>query len=72
MEEKKGTTVIATNLSTNIDEIFISMIDFSLNFPSAERKGRPLIWSSIFITETRLTQYLMIEFFTKRVKITGG
>lgn len=52
MEEYDGMTILATNLSKNLDDAFVRRMHFTIEFPFPDHKQRRRIWEKIWPTET--------------------
>ena len=72
MEEYNGMTILATNLSKNIDEAFLRRIHFSVELPFPNKEYRRQIWQITFPKETPRSGDIDLEFLAKRFNITGG
>lgn len=72
MEEYEGVVVLATNLSTNIDDAFLRRMQFVIEFPFPEETQREKIWKSIFPKDAPLAQDIDYKFLSGKLKLAGG
>ena len=72
MEEYNGMTILATNLSKNIDEAFLRRMHFSVELLFPNKEYRRQIWQITFPKETPRSGDIDLEFLAKRFNITGG
>ncbi|MCB0061850.1 MAG: ATP-binding protein [Caldilineaceae bacterium] len=52
MEEYDGMTILATNLSKNLDDAFVRRMHFTIEFPFPDEKQRLRIWEKVWPAET--------------------
>ena len=71
MEEYEGIVILATNLSSNIDEAFLRRMHFKIEFALPDEKLREKIWRNIFPKHTPVSDDIDYGFLSK-LKITGG
>ncbi|MFA5253215.1 MAG: AAA family ATPase [Methanoregula sp.] len=71
MEEYEGIVILASNLSTNIDEAFRRRMHFSVEFAMPEKDIRMAIWKHAFPKKTPVSPELDFRFLSG-FKITGG
>jgi len=71
MEEYEGIVILASNLSTNIDEAFRRRMHFSVEFAMPEQDIREAIWKNAFPKKTPVAPDLDFGFLSG-FKITGG
>ena len=72
MEEYEGITILATNLSANMDEAFVRRLQITVEFPFPDEEYREKIWRSIFPAELPLSKEIDFAFLANRFKFTGG
>ncbi len=72
MEEYNGITILATNLSQNIDEAFTRRIRFIVEFPMPSLKDRRRIWDGIWPANIPLATELDLDFMATQFKLSGG
>lgn len=72
MEEHSGITILATNLSQNIDDAFIRRIHFSIEFPFPDEEYRLKIWEKAFPPNAPLTKDIDMRALSKQFSVTGG
>jgi hypothetical protein len=72
MEAYEGATILATNLSQNLDEAFLRRFAFTIRFPFPNEDERLTIWKSIWPQETPLATSVDFNFLARRFKLSGG
>lgn len=72
VEEYEGISILATNLSKNMDEAFVRRITYIVEFPFPDAEYRKQIWKSMFPSETPLHQDVDFDFLARRFEIAGG
>jgi len=72
MEEYNGMTILATNLSKNIDEAFLRRMQFSVEFPFPNEGDRYRIWKITFPQNAPIDKEIPFWFLARNFKITGG
>jgi hypothetical protein len=72
MEERRGVTILATNLKTNMDEAFARRIRFGIEFPMPEYVQRLQIWKGSLPKEARLVEDVDLPLLANRLRVSGG
>lgn len=72
VEEYDGISILATNLSKNMDEAFLRRITFIIEFPFPDVAYRKRIWQSMFPPETPIHKDVDFDFLARRFEIAGG
>ena len=72
MEEFPGMTILATNLSENIDEAFMRRLHFSIDFPFPGAEERQRIWRVSFPEQAPLDKAIDFEYLGRKIKVPGG
>ena len=72
MESYQGATILATNLSQNMDDAFLRRLAFSIRFPFPDEAARLRIWHAIWPAETPLADDLDFQYLAVRFKLSGG
>ena len=72
MEEFPGMTILATNLSENIDEAFLRRLHFSVDFPFPGAEERQRIWRVSFPEQAPLDKTIDFEYLGRKIKVPGG
>jgi len=72
VEEYEGISILATNLSKNMDEAFVRRITFIVEFPFPDAEYRQKIWMSMFPPQTPIHQDVDFDFLARRFEISGG
>ena len=72
MEEFPGMTILATNLSENIDEAFLRRLHFSVDFPFPSAEERQHIWRVSFPEQAPLDKTIDFEYLGRKIKVPGG
>jgi hypothetical protein len=72
MEEHEGVTILASNLSKNIDEAFSRRLHYVVEFPLPDETQREQLWRGMFPAEVPLAPDVDFRFLAKQFAITGG
>lgn len=72
MEEYEGMTILATNLSKNLDDAFVRRMHFALEFPFPDEKQRRQIWEKIWPAATPLEPALDLAYLARSFEMAGG
>jgi hypothetical protein len=72
MEAYQGATILATNLSQNLDESFARRFAITIRFPFPDAAERERIWRTIWPTETPLGGDINFHHLADRFKLSGG
>jgi AAA+ superfamily predicted ATPase len=72
MEEYEGLTILATNLSQNIDEAFVRRLQFIINFAKPREAERLKIWKGMFPPEADVSPDVNFEILAANVELPGG
>lgn len=72
MEEHEGVSILATNLSQNIDEAFLRRLHFIIEFPFPGHEYRRQIWQSVFPREAPLAAEVDFDILAREIKLAGG
>jgi hypothetical protein len=72
MEERRGVTILATNLKTNMDEAFARRIRFGIEFPMPEYTQRLQIWKGSLPQEAPLVDDVDLPMLANRLRVSGG
>jgi AAA+ superfamily predicted ATPase len=72
MEEYEGVTILATNLSENMDGAFTRRLHFIVDFPMPDRTDRERIWRLSFPEKAPLAGDADFAFLAERLKLSGA
>lgn len=72
VEEYEGISILATNLSKNMDEAFVRRITFIVEFPFPDEEFRKKIWKSMFPQQAPVDKEVDFDFLASRFEIAGG
>jgi len=72
MEERLGSTILATNLRTNMDDAFLRRIRHSIDFPMPEYAQRLEIWRSSLPAKIPLADDVDLSMLAKSLRVSGG
>ncbi|NLW92100.1 MAG: ATP-binding protein [Syntrophomonadaceae bacterium] len=72
VEEYEGISILATNLSKNMDEAFVRRITYIVEFPFPDAEYRKKIWKSMFPLQTPMHKDVDFDFLARRFEIAGG
>ena len=72
MEEHEGVVIMASNLSTNIDDAFLRRIHFTVEFPFPDEGYRLKIWKSMVPQGAPLAEDIDFELLARKLNISGG
>ena len=72
MEEYEGISILATNLSQNLDDSFVRRLAFVVHFPFPDEEHRRRIWTSVWPAETPLAPDLNFNALAQQFKLSGG
>ena len=72
VEEYEGISILATNLSKNMDEAFVRRITYIVEFPFPDAEYRKKIWKSMFPPQTPMHKDVDFDFLARRFEIAGG
>jgi SpoVK/Ycf46/Vps4 family AAA+-type ATPase len=72
MEGYQGATILATNLSQNMDDAFLRRLAFSIRFPFPDEAARLRIWNAMWPAETPLADDLNRQYLAAGFKLSGG
>lgn len=72
MEEYEGMTILATNLSKNLDDAFVRRMHFAIEFPFPDEKYRRQIWEKIWPAETPREPALDLAYLARSFEMAGG
>ncbi|MDD3024828.1 MAG: AAA family ATPase, partial [Syntrophomonadaceae bacterium] len=72
VEEYDGISILATNLSKNLDDAFVRRITFIIEFPFPDAEYRKKIWISMFPAQTPLHSEIDFDFLSRRFELAGG
>ncbi len=72
MEEYEGVTILATNLSQNMDDAFTRRLHFIVDFPMPDREDRERIWRLAFPDEAPFAREPDFSFLAERLKLSGA
>ncbi len=72
IENHEGLVILASNLTSNIDEAFLRRIDLVVNFPVPDEEARKAIWQKMLSPEIPLEAEVDISWLARRFRLTGG
>jgi hypothetical protein len=72
MEDSSGITILATNLSKNLDEAFARRMQYTVTFPFPDAAHRERIWQSMFPPQAPLEQDIAWSFLARQFELSGG
>jgi SpoVK/Ycf46/Vps4 family AAA+-type ATPase len=72
MEEYDGLTILATNLSQNIDEAFTRRLQFIINFTKPKVAERERIWRGMFPEKAPVNADVDFALLAQNVELAGG
>src|SRR5205085_11400937 len=72
MEAYPGAVILATNFRRNIDDAFVRMLDFVIDFPFPEAGDRRRIWERVLPAEAPKADDIDLGFLAERFKLSGG
>jgi SpoVK/Ycf46/Vps4 family AAA+-type ATPase len=72
MEEYEGVAILASNLSTNIDEAFARRMHYVVEFPIPDEALRLRLWRGMIPAGAPLSPDIDLEFLAKQFRIAGG
>ncbi|MCB8986621.1 MAG: ATP-binding protein [Ardenticatenaceae bacterium] len=72
MEEYDGITILATNLSGNMDDAFARRLHHTIDFPFPDKELREAIWRRIFPAATPLADDVDFLFLARQFELSGG
>lgn len=72
MEEYEGVTILATNLSENMDDAFTRRLHFIVDFPMPDRGDRERIWRLAFPQDAPMADDPDFSFLAERLKLSGA
>ncbi|WP_425452433.1 ATP-binding protein [Paenibacillus cellulosilyticus] len=72
MEEYDGMSILATNLSHNMDEAFARRMAFRIEFPVPEPEHRYRLWQSMFPVEAPRGADIDLAFLSRQIRLSGG
>jgi AAA+ superfamily predicted ATPase len=72
MEEYDGVTILATNLSQNIDEAFARRMHFWIDFPFPTVADRERIWRGVFPPQAPCADDIDFAFLASQFELAGG
>ncbi len=72
METYDGVTILATNLSQNMDEAFVRRMTFTVHFPFPDYDARRHIWESVWPAEVPISKSVNLETIAREYKLAGG
>ena len=68
----RGVVIMASNLSTNIDDAFLRRIHFTVEFPFPDEGYRLKIWKSMVPQGAPLAEDIDFELLARKLNISGG
>ncbi|MBK7916050.1 MAG: ATP-binding protein [Chloroflexi bacterium] len=72
MEEYDGITILATNLSGNMDDAFARRLHHAIEFPFPDKEMREEIWRRVFPAATPLAEDVDFLFLARQFELSGG
>ncbi|MEQ9364357.1 MAG: AAA family ATPase, partial [Leptospirales bacterium] len=72
MEEYDGLTILATNLSQNIDDAFNRRLQFIINFTKPKVAERERIWRGMFPEKAPVNKDVDFAMLAQNVELAGG
>jgi SpoVK/Ycf46/Vps4 family AAA+-type ATPase len=72
MEEYEGMSILATNLSDNLDQAFTRRLAFSIHFPFPDEAARLRIWECAWPQGVPLSDSVDRELLARELKMAGG
>ena len=72
LEEYEGIVILASNLSTNIDEAFSRRMHYVVDFPMPDEPQRIQLWRKMFPRQVPLGKDVDFPFLARQFAITGG
>ena len=72
MEEYAGVSILATNLSQNLDEAFTRRMQFVIDFPLPNAEERERIWRGMFPAAAPRTDDINFPFLATHFDLAGG
>lgn len=72
MEEYDGLTILATNLSQNIDDAFTRRLQFIINFTKPKVAERERIWRGMFPEKAPVSDDVDFGLLAQNVELAGG
>jgi ATPase family associated with various cellular activities (AAA) len=72
LESFDGISILATNLSQNMDPAFLRRIDLVVEFPAPTPAHRRALWGRIGKTRTPLAADVDLDLLAERFELTGG
>jgi SpoVK/Ycf46/Vps4 family AAA+-type ATPase len=72
MEEYEGLTILATNLSQNIDDAFTRRLQFIINFSKPKVAERIRIWKGMIPAKVPLSPDVDFDLLGQNVELPGG
>jgi SpoVK/Ycf46/Vps4 family AAA+-type ATPase len=72
IEEHDGVVIMASNLSTNIDDAFIRRMHFTVEFPFPDEGYRLKIWKSLIPERAPMAKDIDFDFMARKFSISGG
>ena len=72
MEEFRGMTILATNMSENMDKAFMRRLHFIVVFRAPDGNEREIIWQNAFPSGAPLADDIDYDFLGQKLKITGA
>lgn len=72
MEEYDGLTILATNLSQNIDDAFTRRLQFIINFTKPKAAERERIWRGMFPEKAPVSDDVDFALLAENVALAGG
>ncbi|MCL2576460.1 MAG: ATP-binding protein [Defluviitaleaceae bacterium] len=72
LEEHKGLTILATNLTKNFDDAFKRRFHFVIQFPLPKQEERELIWRTALPQSAPVSDDINYNFLAARYEISGS
>jgi Winged helix domain, variant/ATPase family associated with various cellular activities (AAA) len=72
LETHDGIVVLATNLSTNIDDAFARRMHHVIEFPFPRAEDRERIWRNVFPADAPLAADVDLRFLARQFELSGG
>ena len=72
LDEHEGVTILASNLSRNIDEAFSRRLQYLVEFPLPDEPLRLRLWRKMFPPEAPLAPDVDLEFLAHQFRLAGG
>jgi SpoVK/Ycf46/Vps4 family AAA+-type ATPase len=72
LEEFEGIVILTTNMLKNLDPAFTRRIQYTVEFPAPNERGRGELWAKVFPAATPRATDLDLDFLAKRFKLSGA